>query len=63
MKFDFILGEVEGLLKETNHRLGNIELLLESILTPPDLIKYIEQKKKRITNIDDLDLRKKLIED
>ncbi|MFM7797157.1 MAG: hypothetical protein ACKO7N_10380 [Candidatus Nitrosotenuis sp.] len=48
MKFDFVLGEVEGLLKETNFRLENIEILLEYILIPPDLKKYMIEKKERI---------------
>ena len=38
--FDFILGEVEDLLKETNRKLGNIEKLLEFLLSPPDLAAY-----------------------
>ena len=38
--FDFILGEVEDLLKETNQKLGNIEKLLEFLLSPPDLALY-----------------------
>ena len=39
-KIDFILGDVEDLLKETNQRLANIEKLLEFLMLPPDLIKY-----------------------
>ena len=38
--FDFILGDVEELLKETNRKLGNIEKLLEFLLAPPDLAAY-----------------------
>ena len=38
--FDFILGDVEELLKETNQRLQNIEKLLEFLLIPPDLAAY-----------------------
>ena len=38
--FDFILGDVEELLKETNRKLGNIEKLLEFLLSPPDLVAY-----------------------
>lgn len=45
MKFDFVLGEVEELLVETNNKLSNIEKLLEFLLTPPDLKKYMEEKK------------------
>ena len=48
MKFDFVLGEVEDLLKVTNFRLENIEILLEFILIPPDLKKYMIEKKERI---------------
>ena len=54
MKFDFVLGEVEELLEDTNVKLSNIEMLLEMILTPPDLIAYMKKKKhiKRKTNDD-----------
>ena len=54
MKFDFVLGEVEELLEDTNIKLSNIEMLLEMILTPPDLIAYMKKKKftKRKTNDD-----------
>jgi hypothetical protein len=54
MKFDFVLGEVEELLEDTNIKLSNIEMLLEMILTPPDLIEYMKKKKhiKRKTNDD-----------
>ena len=44
MKFDFILGEVEELLEDTNVKLSNIEMLLEMILTPPDLVEYMKKK-------------------
>ena len=43
-KIDFILGDVEDLLKETNQRLANIEQLLEFLMLPPDLIKYHDWK-------------------
>tara|TARA_R100000406_G_scaffold51754_1_gene35200 strand:- start:522 stop:665 length:144 start_codon:yes stop_codon:yes gene_type:complete len=46
VKFDFVLGEVEELLEETNRKLGNIEALLEYLLTPPDLKEYMKKKKK-----------------
>jgi hypothetical protein len=54
MKFDFVLGEVEELLEDTNIKLSNIEMLLEMILTPPDLIEYMKKKKhiKHKTNDD-----------
>ena len=48
IKFDFVLGDVEELLKETNFRLENIEILLEHILIPPDLKKYMIEKKERM---------------
>jgi len=48
MKLDFVLGDVEELLKETNFRLENIEKLLEFILIPPDMKKYAIDKKKRM---------------
>lgn len=48
IKFDFVLGDVEELLKETNFRLENIEKLLEFILIPPDMKKYALDKKKRM---------------
>ena len=47
--FDFILGEVEDLLKETNQKLGNIEKLLEFLLSPPDLALY-----KKGMSLDDI---------
>ena len=34
MKFDFILGEVEELLEDTNVKFSNIEMLLEMINLP-----------------------------
>jgi len=54
MKFDFVLGEVEELLEDTNVKLSNIEMLLEMILTPPDLVAYMKKKKhtKRKTTSD-----------
>ena len=39
-KIDFIFEEIEDLLRETNKRLGNIEKLLEFLLSPPDLAAY-----------------------
>ena len=47
--FDFILGDVEELLKETNRKLGNIEKLLEFLLAPPDLAAY-----KKGMSLDDI---------
>ena len=50
MKFDFVLGEVEELLVETNNKLSNIETLLEFLLTPPDLKKYMLAKKGKTSD-------------
>lgn len=41
--------EVIEQLREINGRLGNLEVLLEFLLTPPDLSKY-----KKGKNVDDL---------
>jgi hypothetical protein len=41
------IGNVEELLVETNDKLSNIELLLEFLLTPPDLVEYMKQKKAK----------------
>ena len=43
-KIDFVLGDVEDLLKETNQKLANIEKLLEFLMLPPDLVKYRDWK-------------------
>jgi len=48
-KIDFILGDIEDLLKITNQKLGNIEKLLEFLMLPPDLAKY-----KKGMDIDDI---------
>ena len=50
MKFDFVLGEVEELLVETNKKLTNIETLLELLLTPPDLVEYMRKKRAEIND-------------
>jgi hypothetical protein len=50
MKFDFVLGEVEDLLIETNNKLTNIETLLELLLTPPDLREYMRKKHVKSTS-------------
>jgi hypothetical protein len=39
-RIDLILGDVEDLLRETNHKLENIEKLLEFLLLPPELKEY-----------------------
>jgi hypothetical protein len=33
-------NEIINILKETNVKLGNIEKLMEFLLSPPDLVKY-----------------------
>ena len=43
-KVDFILGDIEDLLRITNQKLENIEKLLEFIMLPPDLAKYHDWK-------------------
>ena len=43
-KVDFILGDIEDLLRITNQKLENIEKLLEFIMVPPDLVKYHDWK-------------------
>ena len=44
MKFDLVLGDVEELLKGIDGKLGNIEKLLELLLTQPDLLEYEKWK-------------------
>ena len=39
-KIDFVLGDIEDLLRITNHRLESIEILLEFLMLPPDLKDY-----------------------
>ena len=43
-KIDFVLGDIEDLLKITNQKLENIEKLLEFLMLPPDVIKYHKWK-------------------
>jgi hypothetical protein len=50
MKFDFVLGEVEELLVDTNNKLANIETLLELLLTPPDLREYMRKKRGKTSD-------------
>jgi len=45
VSFEISLGNVEDLLIETNNTLHNIEKLMEFLLTPPDLVKYMKNKK------------------
>jgi len=46
-KIDFVLGDIEDLLRMTNHRLENIEILLEFLMLPPDLRDYKKGRKMR----------------
>ena len=39
-KIDFVLGDIEDLLRITNKKLENIEKLLEFLMLPPDVVKY-----------------------
>lgn len=49
MNIEVSIGNVEELLETTNAKLGNIEMLLEFLLTPPDLVKYMKLKNKTIS--------------
>ena len=46
-KIDFVLGDIEDLLRMTNHRLENIEILLEFLMLPPDLKDYKKGREMR----------------
>jgi len=46
-KIDFILGDIEDLLRVTNHRLESIEILLEFLMLPPDLKDYKKGREMR----------------
>ena len=53
-KVDFILGDIEDLLKITNQKLENIEKLLEFLLLPPELRDYKkgqEMKRKKLSDV------------
>ena len=53
-KVDFILGDIEDLLKITNQKLENIETLLEFLLLPPELRDYKkgqEMKRKKLSDV------------
>ena len=52
MVFNVILGDVEELLRGIDGKLGNIEKLLELLLTPPDLIEYKKWKLTKRKGID-----------
>ena len=53
-KVDFVLGDIEDLLKITNEKLENIETLLEFLLLPPELKDYKkgqEMKRKKLSDV------------
>lgn len=53
-KVDFVLGDIEDLLKITNEKLENIEKLLEFLLLPPELRDYKkgqEMKRKKLSDV------------
>ena len=54
-KVDFILGDIEYLLKITNQKLENIEKLLEFLLLPPELKDYKkgqEMRRKKLSDVE-----------
>ena len=54
-KVDFILGDIEDLLRITNQKLENIEKLLEFLLLPPELKDYKkgqEMKRKKLSDVE-----------
>ncbi len=54
-KVDFVLGDIEELLKITNQKLENIETLLEFLLLPPELKDYKkgqEMKRKKLSDVE-----------
>ena len=54
-KVDFILGDIEDLLRITNKKLENIEKLLEFLLLPPELRDYKkgqEMKRKKLSDVE-----------
>ena len=53
-KVDFILGDIEDLLRITNQKLENIETLLEFLLLPPELRDYKkgqEMRRKKLSDV------------
>ena len=52
-KVDFILGDIEDLLKTTNQKLENIEKLLEFLLLPPELRDYKKGQEMRRKKLSD----------
>ena len=54
-KVDFILGDIEDLLRITNQKLENIETLLEFLLLPPELRDYKkgqEMRRKKLSDVE-----------
>ena len=54
-KVDFVLGDIEDLLKITNQKLENIEKLLEFLLLPPELRDYKkgqEMRRKKLSDVE-----------
>ena len=54
-KVDFILGDIEDLLRITNQKLENIEKLLEFLLLPPELRDYKkghEMRRKKLSDVE-----------
>jgi hypothetical protein len=54
-KVDFVLGDIEDLLKITNEKLENIEKLLEFLLLPPELKDYKkgqEMRRKKLSDVE-----------
>ena len=52
-KVDFILGDIEDLLRITNKKLENIEKLLEFLLLPPELRDYKKGQEMRRKKLSD----------
>ena len=52
-KVDFVLGDIEELLKITNQKLENIETLLEFLLLPPELRDYKKGQEMRRKKLSD----------
>ena len=52
-KVDFVLGDIEDLLRITNQKLENIETLLEFLLLPPELRDYKKGQEMRRKKLSD----------
>ena len=58
MVLNVLLGDVEELLKGIDNKLGNVQKLLELLLTPPDLLEYNKwklEKRKGVPSADSQD--------